>query len=639
MSSSPGVQSMVPPDSRNSDKMSYYTMKTPGLAPPGPPSQSYLTAKTNTPLASPRLPYSVGQPYPPKLSPTAGRGAVQSPSPNYFSLAVEPALDPRDSSAIPHENWSPASASVKPFAAVLPKHLPIDANPDFEAFRRQIDANRGRSAFNLSAGNFSSLGGNPNAPSTPTSAPSAIPRPRLPRWHTHGSDVSEGLSGTGTGNKSSLTSAPAVKMDVDTNSLHDSAYVSSDSKRNSESSLDPSSFLNMGQFESPAQMESPFPVPERRRQGLSASAAVQDRQPHFSRTQGKPDTWPALASAATQRPAGQDGDAGPSMMTPSQLKDLIGDAPESGILILDLRVSPQYAQSRISGALNLCIPTTLLKRATFNLQKLQQTFQGGREQEKFAKWRDTTHLVVYDASSSDKRDATSALNMLKKFANEGYTGSVNILRGGFNAFAASYPDLIDSSSSRSPVTLSLGSHASSNGGLPGLAPVIGGVMLPVSVNNSNPFFSNIRQNQDLVDGVGQLDIAVPPGLDPETLPRWLRDAAEKPDHGKKVSDRFLAIELREKSRMTDAYSVFVPPGVTTDGGAQEAKVRLSGIEQGDKNRYKDILPFEHARVHLGGKPAGGCDYVNASHLKASRSHKRYIATQGPLPATFEVSPS
>jgi len=389
----------------------------------------------------------------------------------------------------------------------------------------------------------------------------------------------------------------------------------------------------MSQFESPAQLESPFAVPERRRSHISTSEPHPNPPKLLSRLESPPMKGSVAGKRADSAPLAQDG--GPSMMLPSQLKELIEHSPESEVLVLDVRVSPQYAQCRIKGALNLCIPTTLLKRATFNLQKLQQTFQGDHTREKFANWRNTTHLVVYDASSPERRDAVSAVNMLKKFSDEGYTGSMNILRGGFNAFAAAYPDLVDHSSSRAPASLSLGANSCSEGAPLGLAPVIGGVMLPNSVNKSNPFFSNIRQNQDLVDGVGQLDIAIPAGLDPEALPQWLKDVAAKEDHGKKASDKFLKIELDERSRMMDAFSVFNPSTSTTDL-PEEQKVQLSGVEKGGKNRYKDILPFDHARVRLEGRAPGGCDYINASHLKASRSHKRYIATQGPLPATFEV---
>ncbi|KAK2066197.1 hypothetical protein P8C59_000032 [Phyllachora maydis] len=336
-----------------------------------------------------------------------------------------------------------------------------------------------------------------------------------------------------------------------------------------------------------------------------------------------------------------------STLRTNRLKQLLEGGSRNTLLLLDLRVSPQYAQSRIKGALNLCIPTTLLKRATYNLPKLEQTFQSNTDREEFTKWRETTHLVVYDSFSQDKRDAVSGMNMIKKFTSEGYMGETFLLRGGFNDFATKCPGLIDSSATglaKPGLSLSGTNKGSSLGlgkadaGAPGVAPVIGGVVLPQASNNSNPFFSNIRQNQDLVDGVGQIEVGVPQGLDAESLPLWLRQVAASDDKGKRVADKFLRIELKEQSRMKAAYSMFshaVPARLDAATDDFQKTVQLSGIEKGGKNRYKDILPFEHARVKLQGREQGSCDYVNASHVRVGGSHKRYIASQGPLPATFE----
>lgn len=579
-------------------------------------------------MASPRASYSVGQPFPPNLSPGISRTAAQdarTPSPNYFGLTIEPAVDPRDTSVVPRENWSPPTSSVRSFAAAIPKQLPLDANPEFEAFRRQVDANRGRPGFNLTSSFNLSLG-NTQAPGAST--PSAVPRPQPPKWHPHGVSVS------GLGENVKTKDERGSQNEGDADSLRDSAYVSGDSKRNSEASLNPPSFFNIGRHESPAHIQSPFAAPERARSHASLSR-VEDRHPRLSLAGGR-TAPPSPGSTVKQRadtvPSLLDNE-GPKMMSPTQLRDLLVSSREGDILLLDLRVSPQYAHARVKGALNLCIPTTLLKRATFNLTKLQQTFQAEQDQERFANWRKTSHLVVYDGFSSNQNDAISAMNTIKKFTNEGYSGSSNILRGGFNAFAEAYPDLIDRSSCAPSPNLSLGSG--SGGSRPSVAPVIGGVLLPTASNQPNPFFNNIRQNQDLVDGVGQMDIGIASGIDKTILPRWLRDAAETADHGKKVSDKFLRIELTEQARMKDAYSVSTNSAGAHDANTKIVKVRLSGLENGVKNRYKDILPFEHARVKLQELAAGQCDYVNASHIQASRSHKRYIASQGPLPATFE----
>ncbi|KAK4173695.1 putative tyrosine-protein phosphatase [Triangularia setosa] len=620
----------MPPEPRANDRASYYTMKTAGLAASQAPghsrtnSQSLFSNKaTGAPLSSPRPPHSVGQPHPPKMSPSTSRGGVvdaRTPSPNYFGLALDPSADPRESALLPHENWSTPTSSVKSFAAAIPKHLPLDANPEFEAFRRQIDANRGRSGFSLSNTHFNITSGGPYIQAAST--PSAQQRPRPPRSQTHGSDLPENPptrpslpteSGSwGPGDN------PFQSVVENGSQRRDAPHISVESRFGTKGLMNPPVFLGLGK------------PPSHEWEKLNSS--ITQASGRLGRKTETPS--PTLSQQGNSDKSPTQGCDGPSMIPPAELKHLLEKSKGENILLLDIRVSPQFAQSRIQGALNLCIPTTLLKRATFNLQKLQQTFQADRDQDKFAKWQTSSHLVVYDAASSDRRDATSALNMIKKFTNEGYSGTTSILRGGFNAFALAYPNLVDRSSNMISPTLSLGGGGpATNGARSNVPPVIGGVMLPTTNDKIDPFFSNIRQNQDLVDGVGQMDVGVPAGLDKDRLPRWLREAIEINDHGKRVSDKFLRIELTEQSRMKLAYAAFASS--KNHGPQTESQVRLSGVEQGGKNRYKDILPFEHARVKLQGRPEGGCDYVNASHIQAKRSYKRYIASQGPLPATFE----
>ena len=51
-------------------------------------------------------------------------------------------------------------------------------------------------------------------------------------------------------------------------------------------------------------------------------------------------------------------------------------------------------------------------------------------------------------------------------------------------------------------------------------------------------------------------------------------------------------------------------------------------------RYRNIWPFEHARVRLRKNKPEDDDYMNASYVQPLGTAKRYIATQGPLPTTF-----
>nr|XP_043877368.1 tyrosine-protein phosphatase non-receptor type 12 isoform X3 [Solea senegalensis] len=64
----------------------------------------------------------------------------------------------------------------------------------------------------------------------------------------------------------------------------------------------------------------------------------------------------------------------------------------------------------------------------------------------------------------------------------------------------------------------------------------------------------------------------------------------------------------------------------TNEGEREENVK--------KNRYKDILPFDHTRVKVALKTSNqDTDYINANFIKGMDGPEAYIATQGPLPNT------
>ncbi len=563
-----------------------------------PYSHSQRSKPSSTPSSHPsRASASVGYSVPPSgsLRSPATQDNVRTPSPNYFGLTMDSQGDPRDSGVGPKDNWSPLTSSILPFNPQSPKNVPLDANPDFDAFRRQTEA---KNAFSLGHGNLSHFSSTPGPSST---------RSR--------SDRTMGNS------------------DADSEASSPRPLTNGQSERPSAAP----SFFDLPRQESPADIGAGIPPPSVRRNILSH---LDDRHPRLSLPSNRADP---PSPHPTQQAAHHRADTlplileeGPVMISSGELRELLEGRSASQLLVLDLRVAPQFSQSRIRGALNLCIPTTLLKRPSFNLAKLTDTFKVEEEKARFSTWRVCKYIIVYDARSTEKRDAASAINTLKKFTNEGWEGRSCVLRGGIEEFSRKYPHLIDTRSVQEMPTskknISLGSLTAD------AAPVAGGCEMPGSKSAANPFFSNIRQNMDLVGGVGQIDVKRPDDIDPladNFLPIWLRKAAAAEDHGKTVAAKFLHIEQDELSRMQQALSSRVSYG--TPVAHSESNIQIAGFEKGGKNRYNNIWPFEHARVRLQGRPEGACDYVNASHIKASWSNKRYIASQGPLPATFEVS--
>ncbi|KAK2737113.1 hypothetical protein FQN57_000452 [Myotisia sp. PD_48] len=314
------------------------------------------------------------------------------------------------------------------------------------------------------------------------------------------------------------------------------------------------------------------------------------------------------------------------------------ESSSSETLLLDVRPQPQFSQSRIKGSLNLCIPTTLLKRPSFNLEKVEDTFGLEPERLKFKKWRSSTRIIVYDSSTSHLKDASLLTNLMKKFTREGWSGEALILKGGFAQFAPGFPNWVESplppkgtgmQGRKKPLSINLT--------LPTGGPSIsGGCFIPSSTPSFNPFFTNIRQNVDLIDGVGQIPVRVPDYMNDQIkqkMPRWLAHAVDSADAGKTVASQFFKIEKAEQHRMQEALSDSSMYCSASSAPKKQA-IRIAGIEMGAKNRYNNIYPYDHCRVKL--QEAQDCfgDYINASHVKSSRSNKSYIATQAPMPATF-----
>ncbi|KAF2834938.1 hypothetical protein M501DRAFT_943056 [Patellaria atrata CBS 101060] len=532
---------------------------------------------------------------------------VRTPSPNYFSFAIDSTKDCFASSAAQHAraNWSPPSSVVRSTAALSPRIVPLDQNPEFDAFRKQTAEH---SRFKL--GKLSTTDAQKARSSSlvsPTRSIPAITRSQpvgelaSPKHENHSRKSSVDADSVQRRSPKRLLSA-------------DSSAFTDRPRRNS-----PASFTDRDVSD-----------------GVNSRLPSEDTHPRFSLPQTDKK---ASNISQSQRAETLPASLAPSgeeivLVTPQHVVGLMQSSMEE-ILLLDLRVFNQYTQSHICGALNLCIPTTLLKRPSFNVQKLSENFKDSEQREKFGKWRNSKYIIVYDNDLKQlkDKDAATCINTLKKFILEGWTGASYVIRGGFKEFSKNFSSLITNGSEDACAKAT--SQLRSVGQGPAAAPVIGGCPMPATKNAANPFFGNIRQNMDLIGGVGQMPIKRPNGMWTQLeaeLPIWLRTAADESNKGKDVSDKFLRIEKKEQKRMQEALSGSVTYG--TPGPHATKAVQIAGIEKGSKNRYNSIWPYEHTRVKIQGVGKGECDYVNASHISSPWSNKHYIATQGPLPTTF-----
>ncbi|GAA5899797.1 hypothetical protein JCM6882_005437 [Rhodosporidiobolus microsporus] len=187
--------------------------------------------------------------------------------------------------------------------------------------------------------------------------------------------------------------------------------------------------------------------------------------------------------------------------------------------------------------------------------------------------------------------------------------------------------------------------------------------------STNPFYDNIRQNQEALSLDRMLSNLTPVDLPPvparvlSTLPPFLRSLIHLSPAARadRLARQFYELEAAERERLegtfrwhaqqTEAEGRRARMGRGGAGGkeqeetAEAVKEReegekwgrfgiSAGVELGNLNRFKNIFPYEHARVKLTQHSPSATDYVNASYLYLRTSSKRFIASQGPLPSTF-----
>ncbi|KLJ05450.1 hypothetical protein EMPG_11064 [Blastomyces silverae] len=573
------------------------------------------TAVSTTPLGMPpRTPASVGQ----MSAPILGSGATLSPrilrdsSNSYFGIVDFTSTNPPSSTPGIHarKTWNLPAGSPGPGGKNGNRHS-SEYNFEFEAFRKQSEA-AGFVAGHRISSSFEKQ----------TQALRDRDRKAEERREMR---------------------TPASPLPVEP-----SWAISRYEDKASYMSIDPQSSSSMGEIKSatsfvkpmvPSNVPSPAstiphlrtPLGSEGGNGLVSRIMLPPHPSHHSLAVSKTRT---LQRSETSPASVDQGNV--QLIPPCNCAELSKSLSDT-TLLLDVRPYPQFTQARIKGALNLCIPTTLLKRPSFNLKKLEDTFAGEEEKKRFARWQQCTRIIVYDSSTVHMKDASSLINVLKKFTNEGWKGETSILRGGFTQFATEFPDLVESNENNEPANFAGQPRSISivlpNKNKPGIA---GGCSIPKPNTTTHPFFSNIRQNMDLIGGVGQIPIKFPRSMSRKSrqmLPRWLAQATDVQDKGKRVSDRFLQIEKAEQCRMQEALSGNVSYGSPRSGSPTKV-FRIAGLEKGAKNRYNNIYPYDHSRVRLQGVPSGACDYVNASFIQSSHSNKKYIATQAPIPATF-----
>ncbi|KAJ2827752.1 phosphotyrosine-specific ptp2-like protein, partial [Coemansia erecta] len=329
--------------------------------------------------------------------------------------------------------------------------------------------------------------------------------------------------------------------------------------------------------------------------------------------------------------------AGLNYINIAELTAMLGErAGAKRGLVIDMRRSVEYLTARVVSAINMTVPTTLVKRRTFVVERLLAMLSLTGEQKQLAdNWKSAAWVVLYGegAPEDTASEDTSLVLMARKFMSEAPEScKVFVLQDGFKEFGRKHTSLCEfggggrqataasiSSLSLPPSTLmpmmSAPLVASSTplampenaNGLPMLSrPLVTGLKPAVEVDH--PMLRTMRQMpgggfdpsevvamrlpHDFSSQQRTMPGAAHESQQLQALPSYLRRAADPETGPRLLNSLFRKIDDSENKRLS---SMIGSNGMRTKYNDYTIS---AGLELGQKNRYKNVFPFDRNRVRL-----------------------------------------
>lgn len=348
------------------------------------------------------------------------------------------------------------------------------------------------------------------------------------------------------------------------------------------------------------------------------------------------------------------------------------NVPEN--LIIDIRPFVEYSKSHIKSSLNICLPSTLLKRNNFSLLRSINSLPEF-EKIKFTEFLNNPHgnLVVYDSTenSSNLYHICNKVITCPNFMTSPEK-KICLMDTNFPRYNELFPNSMETASPEvednnflSPIIVPEKLRSCS---VSDLSPFHKATPLSSSSSSSvlsanTPILSTnftlptkcksfkIRHNEELhtipcgnpfEENTANLFKLSNIPKDCSRLPGWIKETIfDKSGNPAtyKINGQFYSLEKLEQKRLITALSLNTVNDISP---MNEVAPKIScGIEFGNKNRYKDIFLYDHSRVELGhvnNNPNDILNYINASFIepptKYQHPQSKYIATQGPLDETM-----
>ncbi|CAG5127046.1 unnamed protein product [Candidula unifasciata] len=137
-------------------------------------------------------------------------------------------------------------------------------------------------------------------------------------------------------------------------------------------------------------------------------------------------------------------------LCPDGLRDEISKNIKN-LLIIDCRSQSEYTRSHIRGAINVTLPSLMLKRLKRGNLNISSVIQNNEAKERFTKYSKTATIVLYDECSTDiNANQSSVISLLvKKLRQDGCRAT--FLLGGFSTFEERFPEYCQSQDQESNI--------------------------------------------------------------------------------------------------------------------------------------------------------------------------------------------
>ena len=119
------------------------------------------------------------------------------------------------------------------------------------------------------------------------------------------------------------------------------------------------------------------------------------------------------------------------LLNSSQLAELIEKDLGSRPLIFDIRSYRVFSAGKVKGAVNVCVPTTLLKRPHFNIMSMAEVADCDESRGKILEWKNYDTIIIYDQDSLLPTSTFPIVSLAKKFfaGDANWSGKIYALQG------------------------------------------------------------------------------------------------------------------------------------------------------------------------------------------------------------------